>query len=115
MDLRCEMLQSPAPTKRFGPKWKQEERMDPQNQTNGNKADLRQRVEEALNKVRPALNADGGDAEIVDISADGVVTLQLVGACGGCAMSTMTLKQGIERVIKMEVPEITSIEAMSME
>lgn len=73
------------------------------------------RVEAALDKVRPALQADGGDAEIVDISPRGVVTLQLVGACGGCAMSTMTLKQGIERVIKMEVPEITSVEAVSME
>jgi Fe-S cluster biogenesis protein NfuA len=80
-----------------------------------NMEETRQRVEAALNKVRPALNADGGDAEIVAISKQGVVTLQLVGACGGCAMSTMTLKQGIERVVRMEVPEITAVEAMSME
>lgn len=80
-----------------------------------NMEETRQRVEAALNKVRPALNADGGDAEIVAISKYGVVTLQLVGACGGCAMSTMTLKQGIERVVRMEVPEITAVEAMSME
>lgn len=73
---------------------------------------VKKRVEAALDKVRPALQADGGDAEIVDLSEEGVVTLQLVGACGGCAMSTMTLKQGIERVIKMEVPEIISVEAM---
>ena len=73
------------------------------------------RVEAALDKVRPALQADGGDAEIVSVSPQGVVTLQLVGACGGCAMSTMTLKQGIERIVRMEVPEITSVEAMSME
>lgn len=78
-------------------------------------ADTRKRVEAALNRVRPALQADGGDAEIVEITNDGVVILQLVGACGGCAMSTMTLKQGIERVIRMEVPEIVSVEAMSME
>lgn len=70
------------------------------------------RVEAALNKVRPALQADGGDAEIVEVSEDGIVMLQLVGACGGCAMSTMTLKQGIERIIKMDVPEIVSVEAM---
>jgi Fe-S cluster biogenesis protein NfuA len=75
-------------------------------------AGVRKRVEAALDKVRPALQADGGDAEIVDISENGVVTLQLVGACGGCAMSSMTLKQGIERIIRMEVPEIISVEAM---
>jgi len=80
-----------------------------------NMEETRKKVEAALNKVRPALNADGGDAEIVSISPQGVVTLQLVGACGGCAMSTMTLKQGIERVVRMEVPEITSVEAMSLE
>jgi Fe-S cluster biogenesis protein NfuA len=71
----------------------------------------RLRVEAALNRVRPALQADGGDAEIMEISADGIVTLKLVGACGGCAMSTMTLKQGIERVIRMEVPEIVAVQA----
>lgn len=71
----------------------------------------RLRVEAALNRVRPALQADGGDAEIMEISPDGVVTLKLVGACGGCAMSTMTLKQGIERVIRMEVPEIVAVQA----
>lgn len=75
----------------------------------------RKKVEAALDRVRPALQADGGDAEIVDISPQGVVTLQLMGACGGCAMSTMTLKQGIERVVRMEVPEITAVEAMSMD
>ena len=80
-----------------------------------NMEETRKRVEAALDRVRPALQADGGDAEIVAISPQGVVTLQLVGACGGCAMSTMTLKQGIERVICMEVPEITSVEAMSLE
>ena len=75
-------------------------------------APLKDRVEAALNRVRPALQSDGGDAEIVDISPQGVVTLKLVGACGGCAMSMMTLKQGIERIIRMEVPEITAVEAL---
>ncbi len=73
---------------------------------------VKKRVEAALDKVRPALQADGGDAEIVEITPEGTVILQLVGACGGCAMSSMTLKQGIERIIKMEVPEIVSVEAM---
>lgn len=75
----------------------------------------RTKVEAALNRVRPALQADGGDAEILDISPEGVVTLKLVGACGGCAMSTMTLKQGIERVIRMEVPEIVAVQATPYE
>ena len=75
----------------------------------------RTKVEAALNRVRPALQADGGDAEIMDISPEGVVTLKLVGACGGCAMSTMTLKQGIERVIRMEVPEIVAVNATPYE
>ena len=75
----------------------------------------RRRVEAALERVRPALHADGGDAQIVDISPAGVVTLQLMGACGGCAMSQMTLKQGIERLIRMEVPEITAVEATPLE
>ncbi len=87
--------------------------MDPITVTNIE--ETRKKVEAALDRVRPALQADGGDAEIVDISPQGVVTLQLMGACGGCAMSTMTLKQGIERVVLMEVPEITAVEAMSME
>ena len=73
---------------------------------------LLERVEAALNRVRPALQSDGGDAEIVEITPEGVVKLKLVGACGGCSMSMMTLKQGIERVIRMEVPEITSVEAL---
>ena len=75
----------------------------------------RRRVEAALERVRPALQADGGDAQVVDISPRGVVTLQLVGACGGCAMSQMTLKQGIERIVRMEVPEITAVEALPFE
>ena len=85
--------------------------METQNQIT-NMDDVRKRVEAALDKVSPALQADGGDAEIVEITPTGTVILQLVGACGGCAMSTMTLKQGIERIVKMEVPEIVSVEAM---
>jgi len=69
---------------------------------------LKEKVEKALDEVRPALQADGGDVELVDV-ADGVVKLKLKGACAGCPMSTMTLKQGIERVLRKEVPEIKEV------
>jgi Fe-S cluster biogenesis protein NfuA len=71
---------------------------------------LRERVEEALNKVRPSLQADGGDVELVDVSEEGLVKVKLQGACAGCPMSTMTLKMGIEKVIKQNVPEVTAVE-----
>ena len=71
---------------------------------------LKERVEEALNKVRPSLQADGGDVELVDVSEEGLVKVKLQGACAGCPMSTMTLKMGIEKVIKQNVPEVTRVE-----
>lgn len=71
---------------------------------------LKERVEEALNKVRPSLQADGGDVELVDVSEDGLVKVKLQGACAGCPMSTMTLKMGIEKIIKQNVPEVTKVE-----
>ena len=71
---------------------------------------MRAKVEEALKKIRPMLQADGGDVELVDVQ-DGVVTVRLQGACGGCPMSRMTLKNGIERILKQEVPEVVSVEA----
>lgn len=70
---------------------------------------MREQVQAALDKVRPALQRDGGDVELVDVSADGVVKVKLKGACGGCPMSTMTLKMGIERTIKQSVPEIKEV------
>jgi Fe-S cluster biogenesis protein NfuA len=70
---------------------------------------MRDKVEAALNKVRPMLQADGGDVELVDVSADGVVKVKLKGACGGCPMSQMTLKSGIEKAIKKEVPEVKEV------
>jgi Fe-S cluster biogenesis protein NfuA len=73
---------------------------------------LRQKVEQALNKVRPSLQADGGDVALVDVSEDGIVKVQLKGACGGCPMSTMTLKMGIERVIRSEVPEVVRVDSV---
>ena len=71
---------------------------------------MREKVEEALARIRPALQADGGDVELIDVK-EGVVMLRLTGACGGCPMSTITLKQGIERVIREQVPEVKEIVA----
>jgi Fe-S cluster biogenesis protein NfuA len=73
---------------------------------------MKEEVQAALDLVRPQLQADGGDAEIVDISEDGVVKLRLKGACGGCPMSQMTLKMGIERILKEKVPTVKSVEAV---
>jgi Fe-S cluster biogenesis protein NfuA len=72
---------------------------------------MREDVEKALQKIRPALQADGGDIELVDV-ADGVVKVKLTGACGGCPMSQMTLKQGVERVLKEQVPEVKTVESV---
>jgi Fe-S cluster biogenesis protein NfuA len=72
---------------------------------------MKDKVEEALNKVRPALQADGGDVELVEVKGD-VVKVRLTGACGGCPMSQMTLKMGIERHLKKEVPEIKEVIAV---
>ncbi|HUT07250.1 MAG TPA: NifU family protein [Candidatus Latescibacteria bacterium] len=73
---------------------------------------MKERIELALTKIRPALQADGGDVELVDVGADGVVRVRLKGACGGCPMSQLTLKMGIERILKKEVPEVTSVVAV---
>lgn len=73
---------------------------------------LREKVEGALNKVRPALQADGGDVELIDVDEDGVVKLKLQGACAGCPMSQMTLKMGIEKVLKQNVPEVDHVESV---
>lgn len=73
--------------------------------------ELMERVEEVLERVRPGLQFDGGDVELLNVQ-DGVVFLHLTGACAGCAMSTMTLKMGIERAIRQEIPEIRSVEAV---
>ncbi len=72
---------------------------------------MREKVEAALDKIRPALRADGGDVELVDVT-DGVAIVRLTGACGSCPMSAMTLQMGVERVIKEEVPEIKELIAV---
>src|SRR3989304_9640443 len=74
--------------------------------------EMRERVEQALDTIRPALNADGGDVELVEVTEDGIVKVKLVGACGGCPMSQMTLQMGIERVLKKEIPELKSVVAV---
>lgn len=71
---------------------------------------MREKVQSALDKIRPTLQKDGGDVVLVDVSKDGVVTVQLTGACKGCPMSQMTLKNGIEKFLKAEVPEVKSVE-----
>jgi Fe-S cluster biogenesis protein NfuA len=74
---------------------------------------LKEKVEAVLGKVRPLLQRDGGDVELVDVQDDGIVKVRLTGACSGCPMSTMTLKNAIEETIKNEVPEIKSVEQVS--
>ncbi|NDV18862.1 NifU family protein [Pseudodesulfovibrio sp. JC047] len=73
---------------------------------------MREKVEAILDKVRPMLQADGGDVELVDVTDSGVVQVRLTGACKGCPMSQMTLKNGIERIVLKEVPEVKSVEAV---
>ena len=70
---------------------------------------MKDKVEKMLERVRPVLQADGGDVELVDV-VDGVVTVRLTGACAGCPMSQMTLKNGIEAALKKQIPEIKSVE-----
>ena len=72
---------------------------------------MRERVEQVINRIRPAVQMDGGDIELVDV-VDGLVKLRLVGSCSGCPSSMMTLKMGIERAIRAEVPEIVGVEAV---
>jgi len=71
---------------------------------------MKDKVQKALDKIRPMLQADGGDVELIDIE-DGVVKVRLQGACAGCPMSQMTLKNGIEKILKKEIPEVKSVES----
>ncbi len=72
---------------------------------------MQEKVEKALIKVRSFLQADGGDVELIEVSDEGVVKVKLTGACGSCPMASMTLKTGIERILKEEVPEVKRVEA----
>ncbi len=69
-------------------------------------------VEKVLLKIRPSLQADGGDVELVEVGDDGIVKVKLLGACHGCPMSQMTLKMGIEKILKAHLPEIKAVESI---
>ncbi len=71
---------------------------------------MREKVEKVLEAVRPFLQADGGDVELVDVTDDGIVRVKLTGACGSCPMSTITLKMGVERKLKEEILEVKTVE-----
>lgn len=73
----------------------------------------KEKVEDALNKVRPYLIADGGDVQLVNLTEDGIVEVKLIGACDGCPMSQMTLRAGIERALMRELPEIKRVESVN--
>ncbi|MGV3640406.1 MAG: NifU family protein [Adhaeribacter sp.] len=72
------------------------------------------RIEKALDQIRPYLEADGGNVKVLELTSDMVLKLELLGACGACSMSTMTMKAGIEQAIMREVPEIKSVVAVNM-
>ncbi|AZQ63215.1 NifU family protein [Flammeovirga pectinis] len=75
---------------------------------------LIERVEKALETIRPYLEADGGDAKVTEVTEDGIAKVELLGACGSCPMSAMTLKAGIEQAIINAVPEVVKVEAINM-
>ena len=73
---------------------------------------MKKKVEAVLDKVRPVLQKDGGNVELIEITDNNIVKVRLQGACAGCPMSQMTLKNGIERVLKQEIPEIKAVESV---
>lgn len=77
--------------------------------------DLQERVNEVMELIRPNLQADGGDVELVNVTDDGVVQVRLQGACHGCPMAAMTLQMGIERILKKEIPEVQGVENVTDE
>ena len=74
---------------------------------------MQEKIKETIDKIRPMLQADGGDVEFVDFE-DGVVKVRLKGACAGCPMSQMTIKNGIERLLKLKIPEVKSVEQLGL-
>lgn len=73
--------------------------------------DIKRKVEEAIEEIRPNLQADGGDIELVSVT-DGVAKVKLKGACAGCPMSTMTIKWGVENFLKKKIPEVVRVETV---
>ena len=74
---------------------------------------MKEKVQEVINEIRPNLQADGGDIDLVDVTPDGIVKVKLRGACHGCPGAAMTLKMGVERLLKQRIPEVTGIENVS--
>jgi Fe-S cluster biogenesis protein NfuA len=74
---------------------------------------MKEKVEEVINTIKPLLQADGGDIELIDVSEDGVVKVKLVGACAGCPGAQMTLKLGVERKLREAVPEVKEVVAVA--
>ena len=77
--------------------------------------DITQKVENVINQIRPYLQQDGGDIEFVEITDENVVNVRLLGACGSCPYSTMTLKNGVETAMKKAIPQVKSVEAVNLE
>ncbi|NLL61744.1 MAG: NifU family protein [Candidatus Atribacteria bacterium] len=73
---------------------------------------MRDKIEKALEKIRPSLQVDGGDVELVEVTDDGIVKVKLTGACRGCPMSQVTLKMGIERALQKDVPEVKEVQSV---
>lgn len=75
---------------------------------------VKEKIQAVLDEIRPSLKADGGDIELVDVSEDGIVKVKLTGSCGGCPFALMTLKGGIERILKQEVPQVKEVQAVGL-
>ncbi len=75
---------------------------------------MKEKVAQVLDEIRPSLQADGGDVELVDVTDDGIVKVKLVGSCGSCPFAMMTLKSGIERVLKQEIPDVKEVKAVGL-
>lgn len=74
---------------------------------------MKEKVQEVINEIRPNLQADGGDIDLIDVTDDGIVKVKLRGACSGCPGAAMTLKMGVERILKERIPEVTGIENLT--
>ncbi|MBD3344027.1 MAG: NifU family protein [Chitinivibrionales bacterium] len=75
---------------------------------------MKEQVQEIINEIRPNLQADGGDIELVDVTDDGIVQVRLQGACAGCPGAAMTLKMGVERILKSRIPEVKGVENIAV-
>lgn len=73
---------------------------------------MKEKIQEVLDDIRPQMQADGGDIELIDVTEDGIVKVRLVGACSGCPGAQMTLQMGVERILKAKVPEVKAVEAI---